>query len=433
MAVPICLLVPGPWVAWNWVINWRFDHPHKAGERNFFHPVSRNPWEVIISGPVDCMDIPNAKKIKTCWGGYVWMIPPWARTQPATPSQYFCWLSVTSWPRGNWLHPAEAGGLPLLLLPLFSVPSHYLHFLLQILDLFIFLAPLLSPIWSYKKSISQFVAPFKKRHISSFLFPDSRRQELECSIRWAPGCASMGEKVAFCLPSEARKMQFLTHFHTTWDPPFLSSSVNGKDASSFRPMPSRRWNAPFLSCRFVRIWSAICFFAFLFSSWVCVCVCVCVCNILSIPSTKYASPCTGDAVLLSLKCVEFKYLDVTCSTFIYIYIWIFELWSQVTTKERQKIHVGSDWEEGWFHLAVKKRHICQQQQARWCGGRDKGRAMQYKGEFLREGSKNPSDGRSEGIVCSFPSPHVLWLLSELLCEYKDAIRRNWSGEERWRL
>ena len=30
----------------------RFVHPQKAGERNFFHPVSRNPWEVIISGPV---------------------------------------------------------------------------------------------------------------------------------------------------------------------------------------------------------------------------------------------------------------------------------------------------------------------------------------------------------------------------------------------
>ena len=31
----------------------QFVHPQKAGERNFFHPVSRNPWEVIISGPVD--------------------------------------------------------------------------------------------------------------------------------------------------------------------------------------------------------------------------------------------------------------------------------------------------------------------------------------------------------------------------------------------
>ena len=30
----------------------RFVHPKKAGERNFFHPVSRNPWEVIISGPI---------------------------------------------------------------------------------------------------------------------------------------------------------------------------------------------------------------------------------------------------------------------------------------------------------------------------------------------------------------------------------------------
>ena len=29
-----------------------FVHPQKAGERNFFNPVSRNPWEVIISGPV---------------------------------------------------------------------------------------------------------------------------------------------------------------------------------------------------------------------------------------------------------------------------------------------------------------------------------------------------------------------------------------------
>ena len=38
------------WVAWNWVINLRFVHPQKAGERNFFHPVSRNPWEIIILG-----------------------------------------------------------------------------------------------------------------------------------------------------------------------------------------------------------------------------------------------------------------------------------------------------------------------------------------------------------------------------------------------
>ena len=30
----------------------RFVHPQKAGERNFFNPVSRNPWEVTISGPV---------------------------------------------------------------------------------------------------------------------------------------------------------------------------------------------------------------------------------------------------------------------------------------------------------------------------------------------------------------------------------------------
>ena len=30
----------------------RFVHPQKAGERNFFHPVSHNPWEVMISGPV---------------------------------------------------------------------------------------------------------------------------------------------------------------------------------------------------------------------------------------------------------------------------------------------------------------------------------------------------------------------------------------------
>ena len=29
-----------------------FVHPLKAGKRNFFHPVSRNPWEAIISGPV---------------------------------------------------------------------------------------------------------------------------------------------------------------------------------------------------------------------------------------------------------------------------------------------------------------------------------------------------------------------------------------------
>ena len=41
-----------PWVSWNWVINLQFVHLQKAGERNFFHPVSCNPWEVIISGPV---------------------------------------------------------------------------------------------------------------------------------------------------------------------------------------------------------------------------------------------------------------------------------------------------------------------------------------------------------------------------------------------
>ena len=29
-----------------------FVHPQKADERNYFNPVSRNPWEVIISGPV---------------------------------------------------------------------------------------------------------------------------------------------------------------------------------------------------------------------------------------------------------------------------------------------------------------------------------------------------------------------------------------------
>ena len=40
------------WVAWNWVINLGFVHPKKAGEHNFFHPVSRNPWQVIILGPV---------------------------------------------------------------------------------------------------------------------------------------------------------------------------------------------------------------------------------------------------------------------------------------------------------------------------------------------------------------------------------------------
>ena len=31
------------WVAWNKVINLHFVHPQKAAERNFFHPVSRNP------------------------------------------------------------------------------------------------------------------------------------------------------------------------------------------------------------------------------------------------------------------------------------------------------------------------------------------------------------------------------------------------------
>ena len=35
-----------------WVINLLFVHPQKAGVRDFFHPVSHNPWEVIISGPV---------------------------------------------------------------------------------------------------------------------------------------------------------------------------------------------------------------------------------------------------------------------------------------------------------------------------------------------------------------------------------------------
>ena len=30
----------------------QFIHPQKTGERNFFNPVSRNLWEVIISGPV---------------------------------------------------------------------------------------------------------------------------------------------------------------------------------------------------------------------------------------------------------------------------------------------------------------------------------------------------------------------------------------------
>ena len=42
-----------PWVAGNKVINLRFVHPQQAGEGNCFHPVSRNPWEVIISGPVE--------------------------------------------------------------------------------------------------------------------------------------------------------------------------------------------------------------------------------------------------------------------------------------------------------------------------------------------------------------------------------------------
>ena len=48
-----------PRVAWNWVINLWFVHPQKAGECNFFHPVSRNPWEVIISGPVDYFLVPS--------------------------------------------------------------------------------------------------------------------------------------------------------------------------------------------------------------------------------------------------------------------------------------------------------------------------------------------------------------------------------------
>ena len=30
----------------------QFVHPQMAGERKLFHSVSRNPWEVIISGPV---------------------------------------------------------------------------------------------------------------------------------------------------------------------------------------------------------------------------------------------------------------------------------------------------------------------------------------------------------------------------------------------
>ena len=47
------------WVAGNWVINLWFVHPQKAGEHNFFHPVSRNPWEVIISGPVQCTSFMN--------------------------------------------------------------------------------------------------------------------------------------------------------------------------------------------------------------------------------------------------------------------------------------------------------------------------------------------------------------------------------------
>ena len=36
----------------NSVIEVRFVHTLKASERNFFHSISRNPWEVIISGPV---------------------------------------------------------------------------------------------------------------------------------------------------------------------------------------------------------------------------------------------------------------------------------------------------------------------------------------------------------------------------------------------
>ena len=30
-----------------------------------------------------------------------------------------------------------------------------------------------------------------------------------CTKRWAPGCVKLGEKVAFCLPSEGRKTQYI--------------------------------------------------------------------------------------------------------------------------------------------------------------------------------------------------------------------------------
>ena len=93
--------------------------------------------------------------------------------------------------------------------------------------------------------------------------------------RRATGCVNFGATVAYCLALPAAVTQPGDHLLAE---PCTSSPIaadKNTDASSFRPMPSRRWNAPFLSCRFVRIRSAICFFAFLFSSCLCVCVCVC--------------------------------------------------------------------------------------------------------------------------------------------------------------
>ena len=39
----------------------QFVQPQKARVRNFFHPVSRNPWEAIISGPVYGEKVKQAK------------------------------------------------------------------------------------------------------------------------------------------------------------------------------------------------------------------------------------------------------------------------------------------------------------------------------------------------------------------------------------
>ena len=55
------------------VINLRFAHPQKAGERNFFHSVSRNLWEVIISGPVQGEG--GGKKFRDFCVRTLWMAP----------------------------------------------------------------------------------------------------------------------------------------------------------------------------------------------------------------------------------------------------------------------------------------------------------------------------------------------------------------------